>query len=72
MQIIAKRHLPIVMWKLENRVILLLIIGYVMHFMAFWVLEWWVFMCKKRDVVRYYAVFGEVDGWVSYQKWQGF
>ena len=29
-------------------------------------------MCRKRDIVRYYAVFGEVDGWVSYQKWQGF
>lgn len=29
-------------------------------------------MCKKRDVVRYYAVFGEVDGRVSYQKWQFF
>ncbi len=29
-------------------------------------------MCKKHDIVRYYAVFGEVDGRVSYQKWQGF
>lgn len=39
MQIIAKRHLLIVMRKLENRVILLLIIGYVMHFMVFCVLK---------------------------------
>ena len=50
----------------------MLIIGSVMQFMAFWVLKWWALRCRKHDIVRCYAVFGEVDGWVSYQKWQVF
>lgn len=36
---ISKRQLVVVMLKLENREFLVLIIGLVMQFMAFWVLK---------------------------------